>query len=241
MVRGESKAKQWWLRPPVENRMSLMLPIIYGSIDTVATVSESGFSLAKRYLEPGTSMNRLTRLLSPLSFYGGPVALWSSPRTHEKVSHFLWTRSKWFFFIYSPWPIRSRRWWHSLLSLRSLTISLRKVDTKSQNRLNIAWTILKKPSKEIIKNLKQTVSYCKGGLKNPKEGYSKEIDVSQPLLLLREAFFTQQEKVTTNSPFCLCESLLVSFEHTPIKLRSRKSIKWSQYCERESGSVGWLR
>ncbi|KAL6623106.1 hypothetical protein ACP70R_032985 [Stipagrostis hirtigluma subsp. patula] len=27
----------------------------------------------------------------------------------------------------------------------------------------------KNPSKEIIKNLKQTVSYCKGGLKNPKE------------------------------------------------------------------------
>ena len=57
-----------------------------------------------------------------------------------------------------------------LYLLRSLTISLRKVDSKSQNRLNIAWMILKtNPSKEIIKNLKQTVSYCKGGLKNPKE------------------------------------------------------------------------
>ncbi|KAL6599049.1 hypothetical protein ACP70R_045913 [Stipagrostis hirtigluma subsp. patula] len=48
---------------------------------------EAGFSLAKWYFELGTSMKRLTRLLSLLSFSGGPVAqdLWSSPGTDEKV------------------------------------------------------------------------------------------------------------------------------------------------------------
>ena len=47
---------------------------------------EAGFSLAKRYFELGTSMKRLTRLLSLLSFSGGPAAqdLWSSPGTDEK-------------------------------------------------------------------------------------------------------------------------------------------------------------
>lgn len=47
---------------------------------------EAGFSLAKGYFELGTSMKRLTRLLSLLSFSGGPVAqdLWSSPGTDEK-------------------------------------------------------------------------------------------------------------------------------------------------------------
>jgi hypothetical protein len=57
---------------------------------------EAAFSLAKRYFELGTSMKRLTRLLSLLSFSGGPVAqdLWSSPGTDEKVGRFLWTRSE---------------------------------------------------------------------------------------------------------------------------------------------------
>lgn len=47
---------------------------------------EAGFSLAKRYFELGTSMKRLRRLLSLLSFSGGPAAqdLWSSPGTDEK-------------------------------------------------------------------------------------------------------------------------------------------------------------
>ena len=47
---------------------------------------EAAFSLAKRYFELGTSMKRLTRLLSLLSFSGGPAAqdLWSSPGTDEK-------------------------------------------------------------------------------------------------------------------------------------------------------------
>jgi hypothetical protein len=35
---------------------------------------EAGFSLAKRYFELGTSMRRLTKLLSLLSFSDGPVA-----------------------------------------------------------------------------------------------------------------------------------------------------------------------
>jgi len=57
---------------------------------------EAAFSLAKRYFELGTSMKRLTRLLSLLSFSGGPVAqdLWSSLGTDEKVGRFLWTRSE---------------------------------------------------------------------------------------------------------------------------------------------------
>jgi hypothetical protein len=48
---------------------------------------EAGFSLAKRYFELGTSMRRLTRLFSLLSFSDRPVAqdLWSSPGTNEKV------------------------------------------------------------------------------------------------------------------------------------------------------------
>ena len=56
----------------------------------------AAFSLAKRYFELGTSMKRLTRLLSLLSFSGRPVAqdLWSSPGTDEKVGRFLWTRSE---------------------------------------------------------------------------------------------------------------------------------------------------
>lgn len=55
---------------------------------------EAAFSLAKRYFELGTSMKRLTRLLSLLS--GGPVAqdLWSPPGTDEKAGRFLWTRSE---------------------------------------------------------------------------------------------------------------------------------------------------
>ena len=61
-------------------------------------MSGSGFFFGqkKRYFELGTSMNRLTRLLSLLSFSGGPVAqdLWSSPGTDEKVGRFLWTRSE---------------------------------------------------------------------------------------------------------------------------------------------------
>jgi hypothetical protein len=35
---------------------------------------EAAFSFAKRYFELGTSMKRLTRLRSPLSFSCGPVA-----------------------------------------------------------------------------------------------------------------------------------------------------------------------
>jgi hypothetical protein len=46
-------------------------------------VSGSGFFFGqkKRYFELGTSMNRLTRLLSLFRFSGGPAAqdLWSSP------------------------------------------------------------------------------------------------------------------------------------------------------------------
>jgi hypothetical protein len=43
------------------------------------------------YFKLGTSTRRLTRLLSLLSFSGGPVAhdLWFSPGTDEKVGYYL--------------------------------------------------------------------------------------------------------------------------------------------------------
>ena len=67
---------------------------------------EAGFSLAKRYFELGTSMKRLTRLLSLLSFSGGPAAqdLWSSPGTDEKkwIASYVLAQN-------DSWPIRSRR------------------------------------------------------------------------------------------------------------------------------------
>ena len=52
---------------------------------------EAGFSLAKRYFELGTSMKRLTRLLSLLSFSGGPAAqdLWSSPDEKKWIASYV--------------------------------------------------------------------------------------------------------------------------------------------------------
>jgi hypothetical protein len=50
---------------------------------------EAGFSLAKMYFKVGTSMKRLARLLSLLSFSDGRAAqdLWSSPPM-KKVDNF---------------------------------------------------------------------------------------------------------------------------------------------------------
>ena len=101
-----------------------------------------------------------------------------------------------------------------LYLLRSLTISLRKVDSKSQNRLNIySLNDPKNPSKEIIKNQSRWYPTARVVLRIQKR-LPEEIDVSQPLLLSRkDFFFTRQEKVTTNSPFCLRIPVCILWAH----------------------------
>lgn len=73
---------------------------------------EAGFSLANKVLRTWNEHEEINETSFSFEFFwrtGRARSLVFPWNRWKKADRFLWTRSEWFFSIYSSWPIRSRR------------------------------------------------------------------------------------------------------------------------------------